>query len=205
MPVRIEPLFSLINAPEFLKRRRGGRRLRRRHKAVDLWTMRCAHRPACRGQRFALPTAQAFAHKLHSLPPPSMKPEPQRLRSYRGDKYCDAGGVDPGFQPLKPENAREHPVRVGKPTAERFIEHFACPAATSENRSWRTSCANLQTDTMRTMRGLKRPLAAPESQFRGRHRVPKQFPGSREATEFLASDIQMQAVDLRHEEDFRLA
>jgi len=54
--------------------------------------MRCAHRPACRGQRFALPTAQAFAHKLHSLPPPSMKPEPQRLRSYRSDKYCDAGG-----------------------------------------------------------------------------------------------------------------
>jgi len=54
--------------------------------------MRFAHRPAYRGQRFALPTAQAFAHKLHSLPPPSMKPEPQRLRSYRGDKYCDAGG-----------------------------------------------------------------------------------------------------------------
>ena len=37
---------------------------------------RFAHRPACRGQRVALPTAPAFAHKLHSLPPPSMKPKP---------------------------------------------------------------------------------------------------------------------------------
>ena len=55
--------------------------------------MRCAHRPACRGQRDALPTAPAFAHKLHSLPPPSMKPKPQRLRPYRGDNYCDAGGI----------------------------------------------------------------------------------------------------------------
>ena len=42
---------------------------------------------------FALPTAPAFAHKLHSLPPPSRKPEPQRLRPYRGDMYSDAGGV----------------------------------------------------------------------------------------------------------------
>ena len=41
---------------------------------------------------FALPTAPAFAHKLHSLPPPSRKPEPQRLRPYRGDMYSDAGG-----------------------------------------------------------------------------------------------------------------
>ena len=31
--------------------------------------MRFAHRPACRGQRCALPTAPTFAHKLHSLPP----------------------------------------------------------------------------------------------------------------------------------------
>ena len=28
------------------------------------------HRQACRGQRSALPTAPAFAHKLHSLLPP---------------------------------------------------------------------------------------------------------------------------------------
>lgn len=35
--------------------------------------MRCAHRPACRGQRFALPTAPAFDHKLHSLPPRKVK------------------------------------------------------------------------------------------------------------------------------------
>jgi hypothetical protein len=39
--------------------------------AVDLWTMRLApHRRAGRGQRFALPTAPAFAHKLHRAPPP---------------------------------------------------------------------------------------------------------------------------------------
>jgi len=29
--------------------------------------MRFAHRPACRGQRYALTTAPAFDHKLHSL------------------------------------------------------------------------------------------------------------------------------------------
>jgi hypothetical protein len=34
---------------------------------MHLWTMRLApHRPACRGQRCALPTAPAFAHNLHS-------------------------------------------------------------------------------------------------------------------------------------------
>jgi hypothetical protein len=39
--------------------------------AVDLWTMRLTpHRRAGRGQRFALPTAPTFAHKLHRAPPP---------------------------------------------------------------------------------------------------------------------------------------
>nr|WP_167315817.1 hypothetical protein [Paracidovorax citrulli] len=58
-------------------------------KAVHLWTMRCAHRPACRGQRFALPTTQTFDHNytasyyLHELRTPE---------SYRGDNYSDAGG-----------------------------------------------------------------------------------------------------------------
>ncbi|ABM34339.1 RHS repeat-associated core domain-containing protein [Paracidovorax citrulli] len=51
--------------------------------------MRCAHRPACRGQRFALPTTQTFDHNytasyyLHELRTPE---------SYRGDNYSDAGG-----------------------------------------------------------------------------------------------------------------
>jgi hypothetical protein len=40
-----------------------------RHQAVDLWTMRFAHRPACRGQRVALTTAPTFDHKLHRLLP----------------------------------------------------------------------------------------------------------------------------------------
>ncbi len=50
--------------------------------------MRCAHRPACRGQRFALPTTQTFDHNytasyyLHELRTPE---------SYRGDNYSDAG------------------------------------------------------------------------------------------------------------------
>ncbi|MVT28879.1 hypothetical protein GO496_11495 [Acidovorax citrulli] len=56
---------------------------------MHLWTMRCAHRPACRGQRFALPTTQTFDHNytasyyLHELRTPE---------SYRGDNYSDAGG-----------------------------------------------------------------------------------------------------------------
>ena len=39
-----------------------------RCEAVDLWTMRFAHRSACRGKRCAFPTALTFAHKLHSHP-----------------------------------------------------------------------------------------------------------------------------------------
>jgi hypothetical protein len=74
MLVRIEPNRSLIIAPRLpaMAARRAQRRANA--KAVDLWTMRFAHRPACRGQRgYTLPTAPTFAHKLHSLPPPSME------------------------------------------------------------------------------------------------------------------------------------
>ena len=42
----------------------------------------------------ALPTAPAFAHKLHSLPPPVFKSlKTGTAGFYRGDKYSDAGGA----------------------------------------------------------------------------------------------------------------
>ena len=53
-----------------------------RHQAVDLWTMRCAHRPACRGQRCALTTAPAFDHKVCSWT--------QRYKIYRDDNHSGA-------------------------------------------------------------------------------------------------------------------
>ena len=60
--------------------------------AVHLWTMRFAHRPACRGQRIRV------AHRAGLRPqapqPPTTINEPvSQLWSYRGDKYSDAGGV----------------------------------------------------------------------------------------------------------------
>jgi hypothetical protein len=47
--------------------------------AVDLWTMRFAHRRAWPDrQRCALPTAPAFVHKIHSLQSSLMKnPKPK--------------------------------------------------------------------------------------------------------------------------------
>jgi hypothetical protein len=48
-----------------------------RYQAVDLWTMRFAHRPACRGQRVALTTAPTFDHKPHRLLPLSESLNPQ--------------------------------------------------------------------------------------------------------------------------------
>ncbi len=59
--------------------------------AVHLWTMRFAHRPACRGQRIRV------AHRAGLRPqapqPPTTINEPvSQLWSYRGDKYSDAGG-----------------------------------------------------------------------------------------------------------------
>jgi hypothetical protein len=58
---------------------------------VDLWTMRFAHRPACRGQRVALTTAPTFDHKLHRLPPLCETLNP-RYKIYRDDNHCGAGG-----------------------------------------------------------------------------------------------------------------
>jgi len=60
--------------------------------AVHLWTMRFAHRPACRGQRIRV------AHRAGLRPqapqPPTTINEPvSQLWSYRGDKYSDAGGL----------------------------------------------------------------------------------------------------------------
>src|SRR5262245_43217943 len=44
----------------------GAHLAKNRPSAVDLSTMRLVpQRPACRGQRCALPTAPAFAHRLH--------------------------------------------------------------------------------------------------------------------------------------------
>ncbi|MVT28411.1 hypothetical protein GO496_06900 [Acidovorax citrulli] len=69
---------------------------------MHLWTMRCAHRPACRGQRFALPTTQTFDHNytasyyLHELRTPE---------SYRGDNYSDAGVPRRLPRPPTPSNA----------------------------------------------------------------------------------------------------
>lgn len=62
--------------------------------AVHLWTMRFAHRPACRGQRIRV------AHRAGLRPqapqPPTTINEPvSQLWSYRGDKYSDAGGFTP--------------------------------------------------------------------------------------------------------------
>jgi hypothetical protein len=54
--------------------------------AVDLWTMRLApHRRACGGQRFALPTAPTFAHKLHRAPPPLDEQSENGKTSIQGD------------------------------------------------------------------------------------------------------------------------
>jgi hypothetical protein len=62
--------------------------------AVDLWTMRCAHRPACRGQRWRV------AHRTGLRPqapqPPTtiiFKPAiVQNCWIYGSDNYSDAGG-----------------------------------------------------------------------------------------------------------------
>lgn len=60
--------------------------------AVDLWTMRLApHRQACRGQRCALPTAPAFAHKPHSLRP-LLVSDPERYKANLGDGFFDLRG-----------------------------------------------------------------------------------------------------------------
>ncbi len=89
MLVRIVPTGFSLFAPG-VKHTAAGRRLKAPARAVHLWTMRCAHRPACRGQRFALPTTQTFDHNytasyyLHELRTPE---------SYRGDNYSDAGGA----------------------------------------------------------------------------------------------------------------
>ena len=92
-------MSSLIHVPEVLKRRRGGAGAFGAGK-YSLWICgRCASRTGqlAVDNAFALPTAPAFAHKLHRLPPPSeRKPEPQKLRPYRGDMYCDAGGLTAG-------------------------------------------------------------------------------------------------------------
>jgi hypothetical protein len=91
-------MSSLVRAPELLNTTvQGGRCHRRR--AQGCWICgRCASRTGrlAVDNASALTTAPAFAHKLHSLPSPSEKPEPQRLRPYRGDMYCDAGGDSRG-------------------------------------------------------------------------------------------------------------
>jgi hypothetical protein len=56
-----------------------------------------------------LPTAPAFAHKLHRLPPPSIEGElePRGVEFYRGDNNSDAGGLHGGTWSsprFKPEN-----------------------------------------------------------------------------------------------------
>lgn len=67
--------------------------------AVHLWTMRFAHRPACRGQRIRV------AHRAGLRPqapqPPTTINEPvSQLWSYRGDKYSDAGGPEAAQEAL---------------------------------------------------------------------------------------------------------
>lgn len=95
MLVRIEPMSSLIHTPELLKRRCRGPTPSAPAQGCGFVDDAPRAPASCRGQRdYALPTAPAFAHKLHGLPPPSMT-EPQRLRPYRGDNYCDAGGSRP--------------------------------------------------------------------------------------------------------------
>ena len=60
--------------------------------AVDLWTMRFAHRGACRGQLFELTTAHPFAHKLHSLPlfliSKPLRIEDTKIQDTRLDRAC---------------------------------------------------------------------------------------------------------------------
>ena len=65
------------------------------NKAVGLWTMRCAHRPACRGQRFALTTAPTFDHKPHSLLPLFVEPEPSNARSKEATTILPRGALWP--------------------------------------------------------------------------------------------------------------
>ena len=55
----------------------GGRRLRRRHKAVDLWTMRFAHRPACRGQRYRVAHRAGLRPQAPQPPTTINEPEPK--------------------------------------------------------------------------------------------------------------------------------
>jgi len=42
-------------------------------RAVDLWTMRSAHRPACRGQRWRVAHRAGLRPQLHSHAPPSRR------------------------------------------------------------------------------------------------------------------------------------
>ena len=46
----------------------------------------------------ALPTAPTFAHKLHSLTPPSGRTWKSKTKFYRGDNYSDAGGWSSGIE-----------------------------------------------------------------------------------------------------------
>lgn len=108
--------------------------------------------------------------------------------------------VDPMLQSLKPQNAGEHPVRVGEALTQRFIEDFARPAATTKNRPWRAARADLQADAVRAVRGLERSCSAPESPCGRRHWKSKDLPGSLETGQFLARDIQMQVLDFGHRE-----
>lgn len=84
--------------------------------AVHLWTMRFAHRPACRGQRIRV------AHRAGLRPqapqPPTTINEPvSQLWSYRGDKYSDAGGLfDEHFVSIADRHSL--PPRGGLPLAQ---------------------------------------------------------------------------------------
>lgn len=93
--------------------------------------MRCAHRTACRGQRFALPTAPTFDHKLHSLPPRGLV-----HRDFRIDLYESKPEIFASLRRLRfnqaPPLASPGYVRRAKPAGRCFVFADRIQSATVE-------------------------------------------------------------------------